>query len=158
MRSCFLFSCGQASLLIYLCKKMRKPKALTQCAKALLTCLLYGRVRSWDRQRIKHVLNEFGNKSFAHLKHSADEWQWSEGFEALTAGTDLSPSLSLWGGRNMWNKAAQPSAKCSPFQSWPLARPVAASSRPFILFMHKERVVGKKMQPELHPVPLDIWK
>lgn len=76
----------------------------------------------------------------------------SEDFEALTASTELSPSLYLQACIEQIG-----SALTFPV-SQPSARQVAASSHPFILFIHKERVVGKSMQPEPHPVSLNLWK
>lgn len=77
--------------------------------------------------------------------------------EALTACTDLSHFICEVTG--VYRIKQLSSAQCEALTfpvSQPLARLVAASSHPFILFMHKERVVGKTMQPEPHPVPLNV--
>lgn len=83
----------------------------------------------------------------------------SKDLEALTACTDPSPSLYLRSDRSVLkkNSSVQPSVKVSPFQAYqPLAKSVAASSHPFILFMHKEGMLRDSMQPEPHPVPYNI--
>lgn len=74
----------------------------------------------------------------------------SEDFEALTACAELSPLLYLQACIEQIG-----SALTFPV-SQPSARQVAASSHPFILFMQKERVVGKSMQPEPHPVSFNL--